>query len=136
MDFTKLSGVCDKQLDKGGHWSPCLGVQIWLHYYTETRFPLTVDQNQRALESVLLRNKDRVLFILASWGKVPWRAVMLSPAFTGPSLFRTGDRGPEGLSDSPRGVLPRHPPLGLPCPWGLALPDFFLGRDLPGVKHL
>lgn len=79
-DFTKLSGVCDKQLDKGGHWSPCLGVQIWLHYCTETRFLLTVDQNQRALESVLLRNKDRVLFILASWGKVPWRAVMLSPA--------------------------------------------------------
>ena len=57
-----------------------MGFQIWLHYCTETRFLLTVDQNQRALESVLLRNKDRVLFILASWGKVPWRAVMLSPA--------------------------------------------------------
>jgi len=59
---------------------------------------------------------------------------MLRPEFMGPSLCGTGDRGPQGLSDSLWGVLPRHSPLGLPCPWGPAIPNFFLGRDLPRCK--
>ena len=81
LDFTKLSGVCDKQLDKGVHWSPCLGVHNWLHYCTETRFPLTADQNQSLwseLESVFLRNKDVSYLSLDPGARCPgglWRCV-------------------------------------------------------------